>query len=191
MNSEAMTGTILPIRKRPSSVMSDSERVDIHVSPSLNSKGSALKKVSSRPVGTGAKSVSRILDSLRDSEKRENANGGLEDVTTERLSIPDRRCATRVWINSPVLVYGHTIENEPFHEGTEALHVNARGGLITLTSTVSHGQTLILINKVNQREQKCRVVSQRSSHLKRAAVVVGFPEPVPKTLDIELSLLIF
>jgi hypothetical protein len=91
----------------------------------------------------------------------------------------ERRHGERVWVNLPVLVYGRTIESEPFHEGTEALRVNAGGGLITLTSPVRCGQRLILINKVNHKEHECHVVAERSKYLQRTAVVIGFQEPVP------------
>jgi len=91
----------------------------------------------------------------------------------------ERRHGERLWVNLPVLVYGRTIESEPFHEGTEALRVNAGGGLITLTSPVRCGQRLILINKVNHKEHECHVVAERSKYLQRTAVVIGFQEPVP------------
>jgi hypothetical protein len=91
----------------------------------------------------------------------------------------ERRHGERLWIFQPVLVYGRTIESEPFHEGTEALRVNAGGGLITLTSPVRCGQRLILINKVNHKEHECHVVAERSKYLQRTAVVIGFQEPVP------------
>jgi hypothetical protein len=89
----------------------------------------------------------------------------------------ERRHGERQWVYLPVLVYGRTIESEPFHEGTEALRVNAGGGLITLTSPVRCGQRLLLINKVNQKEHECHVVAERSKYLQRTAVVVGFEEP--------------
>lgn len=127
----------------------------------------------------GTKPVSRIWDSLKDVETRENASVSGERVGSERRPLRDRRCAPRTWAYSPVLVYGHTSENEPFHEGTEALQVNPSGGLIMLDSAVVHGQTLILINKANEKEQKCRVVCERSGYLNRVVVAVGFPEPVP------------
>jgi hypothetical protein len=92
---------------------------------------------------------------------------------------PERRRSNRLWVYLPVLVYGRTIESEPFHEGTEALRVNAGGGLITLTTPVRCGQRLLLINKVNQKEHECHVVAERSKYLERTAVVVGFQEPVP------------
>jgi hypothetical protein len=92
---------------------------------------------------------------------------------------PERRRGDRLWIYLPVLVYGRTIESEPFHEGTEALRANAGGGLITLTMPVRCGQRLLLINKVNQKEHECRVVAERWRYLERTAVVIAFQEPVP------------
>jgi len=92
--------------------------------------------------------------------------------------VSERRCGERVRLYSPVLIYGHTTENEPFHEGSEGLHVNASGGLITLTTSVRRGQRLLLINKLNQKEQECRVVCERSKHLTRAAVAIEFLQPV-------------
>src|SRR6202167_4356627 len=74
--------------------------------------------------------------------------------------ISDRRHGDRVWVYLPVLVYGRTIESEPFHEGTEALRVNAGGGLITLTSAGSRGQRLLLIKKENQKHNKCHVAAE-------------------------------
>jgi hypothetical protein len=127
--------------------------------------------------------VSKVWDSLRDLELREKGYSSRQSVGIKRQSVPNRRCAARVWVYSPVLVYGHSTENEPFHEGTEALHVNARGGLITLRITVNPGQTLLLINKVNLREQRCIVVRETSAYLNRTAIVVAFPQPVPGFWD--------
>lgn len=98
-------------------------------------------------------------------------------------SVLDRRIAPRLWANAPVLFYGRTAEDEPFHEPTEALRVNASGGLITLTTAVRAGNAFLLINKVNHREQKCRVVGHRGSYLNRSAVSFEFPEPVPDFWD--------
>ena len=120
--------------------------------------------------------MSRIWDSLRDVELSEKGGQGM---STERQPMRDRRCGTRIRSYSPVLVYGYTTGNEPFHEEAEALHVNASGGLIMLDSTVVHGQSLILINKANEKEQKCRVVCERPAYLNRIVIVLGFSEPVP------------
>ena len=100
-------------------------------------------------------------------------------VHKETEPVNERRRGDRLWVYLPVLVYGRTIESEPFHEGTEALRVNAGGGLITLTTPVQSGQRLLLINKVNKKEHECHVVAKRSRYLQRTAVVVGFDQPTP------------
>jgi hypothetical protein len=122
--------------------------------------------------------VSKIWNLLHEPEAPANMPSERNDVAaTERAT--ERRHGERQWVYLPVLVYGRTIESEPFHEGTEALRVNAGGGLITLTSPVRCGQRLLLINKVNHKEHECHVVAERSKYLQRTAVVVGFEEPAP------------
>jgi hypothetical protein len=100
-------------------------------------------------------------------------------VHKETEPVTERRRSDRLWAYLPVLVYGQTIEREPFHEGTEALRVNAGGGLITLTTPVQCGQRLLLINKANQKEHECLVVAERSRYLQRTAIVIRFQEPAP------------
>jgi hypothetical protein len=92
-------------------------------------------------------------------------------------SSPDRRRGQRVLAYAPVLVYGHTNGNEPFHEPTEALHVNASGGLITLTTEVRPDKPILLFNKTNQKEQKCRLVGYRGTYLSRKAIGFEFEPP--------------
>lgn len=130
----------------------------------------------SRPY-LGGYTMSRIWDSLQDIEKRLNHQISRATVKEER-PFPDRRSTDRQRINIPVLVYGYGVGNVPFHEETEGLHVNARGGLITLTTPVAPGETLLLINEVNQKEQKCNVLGRKSTIRDRNTVVIEFPEPV-------------
>jgi hypothetical protein len=122
--------------------------------------------------------VSRIWNFLKEPEEPALAGAHGEAVHKDGDQIPERRRSDRFWVYLPVLVYGRTIESEPFHEGTEALRVNAGGGLITLTTPVRCGQRLLLINKVNQKEHECHVVAERSKYLERTAVVIAFREPV-------------
>jgi len=122
--------------------------------------------------------MSKIWDALQDVEHHLNRHDYKEGVKNYCDPIPDRRSTKRLWANAPVLVYGYGAADNPFHEGTEALYVNARGGLITLCTAVNPGQTLLLINKVNLKEQKCSVVRQKSTYLNRTAIVVEFPQPV-------------
>jgi hypothetical protein len=127
--------------------------------------------------------MSKIWDALQEAEHQLNRHAYKEGVQNHRNPIPERRSTKRLWANAPVLVYGYGATDDPFHEGTEALSVNARGGLITLTTAVHAGQTLLLINKVNLKEQKCSVVRQKSTYLNRTAIAVEFPQPVPDFWD--------
>jgi hypothetical protein len=127
--------------------------------------------------------MSKIWDALREAERIKNKGIYKEGVENHYDPIPDRRSTKRLWANAPVLVYGYGARDNPFHEGTEALYVNARGGLITLNTAVNPGETLLLINKVNLKEQKCRVVRQKSTYLNRTAIAVEFPQPVPDFWD--------
>lgn len=120
--------------------------------------------------------VSKIWNLLHEPEVPANMPSERDDVATIARAV-ERRHGERQWVYLPVLVYGRTIESEPFHEGTEALRVNAGGGLITLTSPVRCGQRLLLINKVNQKEHECLVVAERSKYLERTAVIIRFQEP--------------
>ena len=122
--------------------------------------------------------MSKIWDALRKAERFRN-----QRVCKEGLqiwdAIPERRSTKRFLANAPVLVYGYGATDDPFHEQTEALSVNAGGGLITLTTPVKPGQTLLLINEVNLKEEKCTVVREVSTHSDRIDIVVKFTQPVP------------
>ena len=123
--------------------------------------------------------MSRIWNFLKEAEPHTLVSAPDDPAHKGGGHQAERRQGSRLWVYLPVLVYGRTIESEPFHEGTEALRVNAGGGLITLTTPVRCGQRLLLINKVNERELECHVVAERSKYLERTAVVVGFQQPVP------------
>ena len=127
--------------------------------------------------------MSKIWDALQEAEHHLHKHAYKEGVQNQGDPIPDRRSTKRLWANAPVLVYGYGARDTPFHEGTEALYVNARGGLITLNTAVHPGQTLLLINKVNLKEEKCTVVRRASTYLNRTAIAVEFPQPVPDFWD--------
>jgi hypothetical protein len=123
--------------------------------------------------------MSRIWDSLGAVEQHAGKSSGRSSG-----SVADRRCGPRLWAYAPVLVYGRTTQDVPFHEPTEALRVNASGGLITLTTAVRPGHLFLLINKVNHKEQKCHVIGHRGSYLNRSAVGFEFSEHVPDFWDV-------
>jgi hypothetical protein len=127
--------------------------------------------------------MSKIWDALREAERVRNERVGKEALHSHLDAIPDRRSTNRCLANTPLLVYGYGATDDPFHERTEAISVNANGGLITLTRAVNTGQTLLLINEVNLKEERCTVVRQVSTKLRRSGIAIKFPHPVPDFWD--------
>ena len=123
--------------------------------------------------------MSKIWQALREAERLRNERLSEEVLDNPLGAIPDRRSTKRFLANTPVLVYGYGATDDPFHERTEALSVNASGGLITLTTAINPGQTLLLINEANLKEERCTVVRQVSTHLNRTDIAVKFWQPVP------------
>ncbi len=121
--------------------------------------------------------MSKIWDALREAARLKKQRIDQEGLLNYRDAIPERRSTKRFLANTPVLVYGYGATDDPFHERTEALSVNAGGGLITLTTAVNPGQTLLLINEVNLKEEKCTVVREVYTYLDRKDIVVKFPQP--------------
>lgn len=122
--------------------------------------------------------MSKIWEALRQAERLKNERVSNEVPDSYRDAVSDRRSTKRFLAKTPVSVYGYGASDDPFHERTEALSVNAAGGLITLTNTVKPGQTLLLINEVNLKEEKCTVVRQVSGNFNRTEIVVKFWKPV-------------
>jgi hypothetical protein len=123
--------------------------------------------------------ISKIREVLREAERLKKQRVEVEGIENYLDAIRDRRSTKRFLANAPVFVYGYGAADEPFHERTEALSVNAGGGLITLATAVNSGQILLLINEVNQKEEKCTVIRQVSTDLDRTGIVVKFQQPVP------------
>lgn len=110
--------------------------------------------------------MSVIWDSLREAEQ-------------SRSRTWERRSTARSRLHIPLLVYGHTIQGEAFHEPTEASYFNAAGGLITLSMAVTCGQRLLLLNRLNTKERECLVIGRRSQYLNCATIAVGFLSGMP------------
>ena len=121
--------------------------------------------------------MSRIWDSIKQVERSQIIPVSHPQSDARRFE--ERRCGERVLVRIPLFVYGHMIEGGPFYEATEAVYVNARGGLITLPHLLRSGQKLLLTNKLNERDQQCRVVGLRSAYLNGLAIAVGFAGSVP------------
>jgi hypothetical protein len=70
----------------------------------------------------------------------------------------ERRRSPRWSAHVPVFIYGHSLEEAPFHEEAYSSVVNDRGALLVMSTAVAAGERLLLTNKVTQTEQECRVV---------------------------------
>lgn len=123
--------------------------------------------------------MSKIWDALREAERHKKQRVEEEGIENSWDAISDRRSTKRFLANAPILVYGYRATEDPFHELTEAVSVNAGGGLITLATAVSAGQTLLLINEANLKEEKCTVIRRVFSCLNSAGIIVKFAQPVP------------
>src|ERR1700687_3707135 len=60
--------------------------------------------------------------------------------------VPQPRAGKRISLHVPVLVYGWSHDESSFHEETTTVLVNASGGLLTLNSKVSLGDTIFITN---------------------------------------------
>ena len=78
-----------------------------------------------------------------------------------------------------MLVYGHDLGQEPFHEEAHTLHVNSNGGLLLLSAPVREGQKLLLTNRFTQEEQNCNVVFLGTRHSRTVEAGIAFPETNP------------
>ena len=123
-----------------------------------------------------------ITLALRQAEQDKNRSVQTGGVPTQQDLIPERRSTKRILANAPVLVYGYGTTNDPFHERTEAVSVDGRSGIIILTTAVIPGETLILTNEVNLKEEKC-LVREVSADSCGNRIVFEFLRPVPDFWD--------
>jgi hypothetical protein len=119
--------------------------------------------------------MSRIYESLRQLE-RAQMSAREPDARPSPGRAVERRRTRRQFLRVPVLVYGHLVSGEPFHEETHMVWVNSEGGMLDLATPVSPGQPLILANQETQTEAACRVVHVSAPRARRAYVAVAFVE---------------
>lgn len=118
--------------------------------------------------------MSRIYDAV----KRAQSERAARQKADNKIEF-ERRRAERVPLSVPVFVYGRGERNEPFHEETNSLVVNAHGALLILSSKVKFGQELWLTNPETRHEQACHVVHFVKKARKRSEVAIAFTEPAP------------
>lgn len=118
--------------------------------------------------------MSRIYDAVKRAQS-EHANS---KDSSAKIGF-DRRRAQRIALQVPVFVYGHGRHQEPFHEETTSLVVNAHGALLPMSNRVRLGQELLLTNPATLTEQPCRVVFLASKRSHRSKVGVAFTGEAP------------
>lgn len=122
--------------------------------------------------------MSMIWDLLNQSPA---PNGNAHRISELRLAdMVERRRSTRINMYVPVFVYGYTPAEEPFHQETNTLQVNANGALLRLDTDVLHGQKLLLTNRMTQEERECYVVMlTKRPNRKDLCVGVAFANSAP------------
>jgi hypothetical protein len=123
--------------------------------------------------------MSRIFEALKSAQRMQEGDPQPNAPVEDAIEIPDRRRSRRWPLDFSVYVYGHGPGEEPFHEEAHTLHVNANGALLLLSGPVKKGQTLLLTNRLTQKEQDCRVVflGTRRSRTVEAGVAFPFTNP--------------
>lgn len=95
----------------------------------------------------------------------------------------ERRRSSRQSVYVPLFVYGYGEGQEPFHQETNTLQVNANGALLRLdgSAKVHRGQKLLLMNRLTNEEQECQIVmlAKRPKHTD-LRVGVAFAKAAPQ-----------
>lgn len=119
--------------------------------------------------------MSRIFEALKNAQRVRDGKVQPQARMEGAVEIPDRRRSRRWSLDVAVYVYGHGPGTEPFHEEAHTLHVNANGALLLLSVPVKKGQTLLLTNRLTQKEQDCRVVFLGTRRSRTVEAGVEFP----------------
>lgn len=86
------------------------------------------------------------------------------------------RRSMRILLSVPVTVDGQ-VSNQTFCEDTRTLVVNAHGALISLSASVSTGQTIKMVNGTTKDSLDCRIVYMGSPQAGRRQFGVEFLQP--------------
>ena len=96
-----------------------------------------------------------------------------------------RSRSQRVPAQLPVVVQGKLTDETSFVDPTRAIVLSAHGCLITLSSSVKLGESLILRNVANRKEQNCRVVYLGEKQGGRTEVGLRFKTAAPQFWGLE------
>ncbi len=83
-------------------------------------------------------------------------------------------------LNAVICVYGHGPTKNPFYEEARAVMASPEGGLLFLSTTVSRGQKLLLLNGPGQNAVEALIVRTRTLGAQMFEVEVAFSSPHPE-----------
>src|ERR1700688_1980401 len=101
------------------------------------------------------------------------------------MDTTERRRTQRLPVDVPVVVWGISLDQKAFQEGTFTISVSAHGALVILGTTLVLGQTLFLRNLRTQDEMKGRVARLGPPHGEQAQIGIEFARPAPKFWSVE------
>lgn len=90
------------------------------------------------------------------------------------------RRSSRVTIDMPVEVSGHSMNGTAFGEETRTTAVNAHGALILLKTATEIKPSLLLVNKKSGAKAQCRVVYRKKLEDGKTEVGLEFVDPQPR-----------
>jgi hypothetical protein len=83
-------------------------------------------------------------------------------------------------LNALICVYGHGPTRNPFYEEARAVMASPEGGLLFLSTAVSRGQKLLLLNGPGQNAVEALIVRTRTLGAQMFEVEVAFSTPHPE-----------
>jgi hypothetical protein len=111
---------------------------------------------------------------------RETAEGLQNRPLNSALATGENASDSVVALNAMLYVYGHGPTRNPFYEEARTVNATAQGALLILSSPVSRGQKLLLMNGTGQDPIEAQVVRTRTLGAQMFEVEVTFPVPRPE-----------
>jgi hypothetical protein len=90
-----------------------------------------------------------------------------------------QRASERMFLQVPVMVHGTCRDRTSFQEETSTVVVNAGGGLVTLSSGVDVGDTVMVVNKTTKRSHECRIVYRGKDWEGKPQAAIAFGGAIP------------
>ena len=82
-----------------------------------------------------------------------------------------------VLLSTPVIVYGHDMDDNPFLDEAPIISLNAHGGVLALAANVRRGQTILLVNDGALQDREARVLYVGACYGGRRKIAFEFVRP--------------